>query len=334
MSADYGPAILDLAIQPNGTKNWFNGYTAAHRKFLIIHGTAGGASAAAIAAYFRTGPHSTHYVIGKDGEVRQCVAENMSAWGNAPYKAGSGDTWWQALEQAVGNLNLVSLSIEHVKTATDNSDTLTAAQQAASFALVKHLCDTWGIPPRKADASGGVTGHYSIDWVDRQHCPGPYPWDELFTYLQGGTPMSGIPQGWTDKATAPDPHLVNPINSYIVRGGFRQKVLTWPWLWPGDDVPLENEHQDGDNTDRVVQTFQYTRLVAVHATGEIFRQNLGNQYLQLALVNGDLQQRLMKDDADLTAAQSQIATQAQTIQTQKTKYAALKQQVLDVGNAA
>ncbi len=144
--------------------------------------------------------------------------------------------------------------------------------------------------------------------------------------------MSGVPAGWTDDKTTNDPQLKNPKNALVVRGGFRIFLLQLPW--DAADTPLENEHQDGDNTDRVAQTFQYSRLIAIKSTGEIFRQNLGNQYLQLALVNGDLQARLAKDGAALTAAQSQIAAQASTIAAQKAKYAALKQQILGVGNAA
>ncbi|MBO0791094.1 MAG: hypothetical protein J2P36_09105, partial [Ktedonobacteraceae bacterium] len=49
-----------------------------------------------------------------------------------------------------------------------------------------HICARWGIPARKADAHGGITGHYSIDPVNRARCPGPYPWDELFAFLQDG----------------------------------------------------------------------------------------------------------------------------------------------------
>jgi hypothetical protein len=44
---------------------------------------------------------------------------------------------------------------------------------------------------RWADASGGITGHYSLDPVNRGRCPGPYPFDELFAFLN----QSAQPQG-------------------------------------------------------------------------------------------------------------------------------------------
>jgi N-acetyl-anhydromuramyl-L-alanine amidase AmpD len=46
----------------------------------------------------------------------------------------------------------------------------------------------------KADAIGGITGHSSIDPVSRSHCPGPYPWDELFTYLNQKNIMDNVEQ--------------------------------------------------------------------------------------------------------------------------------------------
>lgn len=153
------------------------GYTP---KYLIVHGTAGGSSAVAIAQYFSNASTqaSAHYVIGTDGLVVQCVSENDAAWANGPITSGA-DAWW-----ANGpNPNLISIAVEHCKPATDNSSTLTDAQKQASFQLIKDICTRWNIPMRWADASGGITGHYSMDPVNRARCPGVYPWDELFTFL-------------------------------------------------------------------------------------------------------------------------------------------------------
>src|SRR5262249_28217022 len=37
--------------------------------------------------------------------------------------------------------------------------------------------------------------HFSMSAINRQHCPGPYPWDALWKYLQGGAqPMAPTPQ--------------------------------------------------------------------------------------------------------------------------------------------
>jgi N-acetyl-anhydromuramyl-L-alanine amidase AmpD len=214
-----------------------NGHTP---KYVVLHGTAGGTSAVAIANYFKstegspTDPKSTHYIIGTDGTICQTIDEANAAWGNGILSAGH-DPWWSADL----NPNLITISIEHTKPSTDNHDELTPAQKAASFLLVKHICERHGIPKRKADGNGGITGHYSIDPVSRQDCPGAYPWDELFAYLNTEEPVSNADQlkaaGWkydpqTATWTAP--------NGFLVQHGFAQEVCR---QWDPQDYPLENE---------------------------------------------------------------------------------------------
>jgi N-acetyl-anhydromuramyl-L-alanine amidase AmpD len=163
--------------------NYFPHRSGHSPRYVILHGTAGFTSAREVASFFKsteTGhdPVSTHYIIGLDGELIQCIAEEHGAWGNGGVTEGH-DPWWSPSL----NPNLVTLSIEHVKLSRDNSDILTPSQQDASFRLVKQLCERHNIPRRWADAEGGITGHYSMDPVHRFFCPGPYPWDALFAYL-------------------------------------------------------------------------------------------------------------------------------------------------------
>jgi N-acetyl-anhydromuramyl-L-alanine amidase AmpD len=187
---------------PNG--NAFAGRNGHTPRYVIIHGTAGGTSAVAIANYFKStegsdDPKSTHYVIGTDGTICQCNAEADGAWGNGVLSAGR-DPWWSADL----NPNLITISIEHCKPSQDNSDPLTEAQKAASFQLIKHICERHGIPKRKADAFGGIAAHASIDPVNRRHCPGDYPWDELFAYLNAEASMNN-----TDQLKAADGSMTN-----------------------------------------------------------------------------------------------------------------------------
>ncbi|MDQ2905674.1 MAG: N-acetylmuramoyl-L-alanine amidase [Chloroflexota bacterium] len=159
-----------------------NGHTA---KWVIVHGTAGFSSAEDVAHYFQQAEASTHYIIGQDGRIIQCVRESQAAWGNGPVTRGH-DPWWSPAL----NPNYVTISIEHLKPHRDNSDHLTEAQKHASFTLIRHICERHNIPKRKADTQGGITGHFSMDPINRSYCPGPYPWDELFASLQnGGTAM-------------------------------------------------------------------------------------------------------------------------------------------------
>jgi len=159
----------------------YNGRNGYAPKWLIIHGTAGGSSAENIGAWFQnpSSQVSSHYVIGQDGKVVQCVDEANGAWANGRIESGA-DPWWSV------NPNYVTISIEHVKPKTDNSDAITPAQKTASFNLVRNIINRYpAIRKAWATSAGGITGHFSISPISRERCPGPYPWEELFAFLGG-----------------------------------------------------------------------------------------------------------------------------------------------------
>lgn len=228
MSADYAPA------QWIPSSHYWSGRAGHQPKWIIVHGTAGGTSATGIAQYFQTDdpPTSTHYVVGLQGEVVQCVRDADSAWGNGVVTAGH-DAWWSPQL----NPNFVTISIEHVKPDTQNRSQLTQAQMEASFRLIESLCDKYGIPKRAADQNGGITSHASIDPVNRSFCPGAYPWDQLWAYLQGEDLHVGVPSGWKD-----DGATLTAPNGIAVTLGFRWYVLTHPWA--SDNWPIEAAHYE------------------------------------------------------------------------------------------
>ncbi|HTI15125.1 MAG TPA: peptidoglycan recognition family protein [Dictyobacter sp.] len=158
--------------------NYFPNRAGHSPRYVIVHGTAGFTSAEEVGYYFQQADVATHYTIGRDGTIVQSVREHDGAWGNGGVTDGH-DPWW---DTAI-NPNYLTLSIEHVKPSRDNSDELTPLQKQLSFQLIQHICLRHTIPMRQADASGGITGHYSMDPVHRNFCPGPYPWAELFAFL-------------------------------------------------------------------------------------------------------------------------------------------------------
>jgi len=205
-------------------------------RYVVLHGTAGGISAAQIASYFQStqggeNPVSSHYIVDQQGLVVQCVSEADGAWANGVLSAGHA-AYWQSLGGV--NPNNVSISIEHVKASFDNADPLTEAQKAASFQLIEHVCRRHGIPMRAADEHGGIASHASLDPVTRANCPGAYPWEELFACLQHN---SLVPAGWRDDQ---ERGVLHAPNGYVVIQGFRSYVLSHPWA--ADNWPLENEH--------------------------------------------------------------------------------------------
>jgi N-acetyl-anhydromuramyl-L-alanine amidase AmpD len=215
--------------------NFFPARDGQKPRYLIIHGTAGDTSAVGIANYFVTtqgtnNPVTSHYIIGTAGEVVQTVLESNGAWANGALTAGHASFW----DKYPGvNPNNLTISIECCKASLDNSDTLTAPQQASLLKLVNDICTRNGIPKKAADASGGITGHYSLDPVNRSNCPGTLNWNALWTYLsaptstptppQGGTTV-GIPQGWKDNGT-----VLTAPNGIPITDGFRSYILTHAW---------------------------------------------------------------------------------------------------------
>jgi len=160
------------------SNNYFPGRYGHAPRWIILHGTAGFGSAEEVGYYFQRADVATHYIIGQDGTLVSSVSEQDAAWGNGGVTEGH-DSWWTRSL----NPNLVTISIEHVKPSLDNSDELTDMQKQVSFVLIERICERYGIPKRWADGEGGITGHYSMDPVHRSFCPGPYPWDELFEFL-------------------------------------------------------------------------------------------------------------------------------------------------------
>lgn len=151
---------------------------------IVIHKTACGAPCTAqdVANFFASDPAeaSTHFIIGQDGTVVQCVSLVDGAGGNCCVESGY-DSYWTPLLMRFGNLNLCTISIEHCDPSSDNSTQCTQPQVDASFKLVQWLCSTFNIP------STQIKTHQSIDPISRAHCPGNYPFGHLISSIGGST---------------------------------------------------------------------------------------------------------------------------------------------------
>ncbi len=142
---------------------------SGEKSAIIIHGTAGGTDARDIARFFigtqgGNNPVASHYIIDDHGIIVQCVQEKDGAWAN-------GTSEW----------NNKGISIEHVKSATDNTSVLTESQKLTSFSLIKDIMSR-----NPAITVNQILPHSA---VYNTACPGPYPWSELNAFLRGGTPM-------------------------------------------------------------------------------------------------------------------------------------------------
>lgn len=204
-------------------------YDGGKPKWIIIHGTASGRSYTAqeTGRDFQHSGNSVHYIVGYDGTVVQCVDEAVPAWGNgiitgpagvAPLGGNNGapggnsaswphDAYWDTAGH--GDPNGCTISIEHAKDGPYNQSQLSDVQMRASFALVAAIVARWGIPRQYGNAQGGITGHYSIDPVERANCPGPYPFQQLINYIGG----SGLVPSLSSAASA-TPGTPVPVATY------------------------------------------------------------------------------------------------------------------------
>lgn len=172
---------------------------------IVIHKTACGGvcSAQDVANFFISDPKeaSTHYVVGKDGTVVQCVREIDGAGGNCCLESGH-DPFWNS-SPTPSNINLCSFSIEHCDYSTDNSDTMPQEQIAASLQLVAYLVNKYNIPTTH------IKGHNTISPISRKYCPNNYDWSMLYEYLGVATNLrnnwltslqvassEGVPSSW------------------------------------------------------------------------------------------------------------------------------------------
>lgn len=169
---------LDVAKEYNISDNSWDrgGVPPSH---LVIHGTAGGSNGNDTLAYEATAGVSTHFALSTNGDIWQGVpCTNKAAWGNAPLKSPTMNFACADL-----NPNLWTISIEFCKPDTTNQIDITDAQKQSGFALIAAICDNYNIPKRRGDGNGGIIGHCDINSVDRSHCPGTFPWDDLWTFL-------------------------------------------------------------------------------------------------------------------------------------------------------
>jgi len=118
---------------------------------------------------------SSHYCVGKRGEIHQYVKEDDAAWCNGPVNRPT----WPFLIPGV-NPNLYTISIEHEGY---SGQPWTEEMFQADIWLIRQIAQRWQIP----FDPDHIIGHYRIDSVNRARCPGTgLPWDRLFAELREG----------------------------------------------------------------------------------------------------------------------------------------------------
>ncbi|GAB2959793.1 golvesin C-terminal-like domain-containing protein [Nonomuraea sp. NPDC052634] len=176
-SPDYPPAAWVAASSSNYRVS--NRETSYNIDRVVIHVTQG--SYAGTISWFQnpSAQVSAHYVVrSSDGAITQMVRDKDVAWhaGNSSY-------------------NNRSIGIEHEGWVNDAS-WFTDAMYRSSAALVRYLCDKYGIPKNRT----GIIGHSEVPGATHTDPGSNWNWTTYMNYVTGG----GTPtwQTTVDNATA------------------------------------------------------------------------------------------------------------------------------------
>ncbi len=238
---------------------------------IIIHKTACGAPCTAqdVANFFATDANgaSTHFIVGLDGEVIQCVQLSDGAGGNCCLETGH-DTYWDPFAAKYGNLNLCTFSIEHVDATSDNSENPTQAQLNSSFSLVLWLCQQFGVTADR------IKTHASLDPISRARCPGNYPMDSLIAYVRRNlvnpNQEKAILDNWNSffvslqKATS-NPNIPLPITGTGIFNAWQGLYLKGTQLGPA--YSYEYDSVDWSGNPIKCQDFGSYRMEYYYTTG-------------------------------------------------------------------
>ena len=141
-------SVIELAIAEADSPNHDERPAGAKIDAIVLHDTeTPGVSEARIIANHFGNPRSqvsAHYIIGKRGEVLQCVPDARRAWHAGP-----------STYQGRNRVNDFSIGIELVNAQT-GKDPFTEAQYASLIALTADLVSRHGIPLER------ITGHRHI----------------------------------------------------------------------------------------------------------------------------------------------------------------------------
>lgn len=231
---------------------------------------------------------SSNYGVAKDGRIWQWVADEDAAWANGIVQKPDLSIPWLA-ECVVKNINPNdrTISIEHEGY---SGQPMPEAQYQATLWLQKQLVAKYNIPVDHEH----ITGHFSIDNVDRHYCPGPtFPWQRLMADLGSPPPPP---------AEDPNSHYFPETNKYVTNylklpypqaDGSVQWLDThvgfWnQWKLNPDALKLWGYPQTGaywdEGSGKAVQYFQRARFEFDRASQQFFLGLLGQE-----IVHGEVQ---------------------------------------------
>lgn len=159
---------------------------------------------------------SSHFVLGKNGEVAQIVPLDMAAWTQGGIR---NPTHPYVKSHPSVNPNQYCVSIECEGFWKETKGKLTDAQFNSAVELTKHIVSevkklyNIDIPVDREH----MIGHCEINTVTRSHCPGElFPFDELIKAVnkQGGNQSAGTGSSASTPSVGTKYHYTVQVGSY------------------------------------------------------------------------------------------------------------------------
>jgi len=150
---------------------------------IVLHTMAG--SLAGTLAHFQNPETqvSSHYGVGRKGEIHRYVQEKDGAWTNGRVLKPTS----KQIIQRAGNPNRYTITIEFE--GKDRGGAIDQPQYQAGLWLIQQIAARWNIPLTREY----IIGHYEIDSINKENCPGPFfPWTMLMKDLESGWPLVSI----------------------------------------------------------------------------------------------------------------------------------------------
>lgn len=169
-----------------------------HLPQLIVLHIADGSYEGTKAWFQTTGSQvSSHFIVGRDGRICQCVPLEKMAWCNGTDTNKNSLRYWghstvELVGRLGGNANWYSVSIECEGYYAQTKGALTEPQLKAVVGLIRHIREevkrvyNHTIPLDRRH----LVGHFEINPKTKPSCPGEsFPWEQLVQLLQQDEPQ-------------------------------------------------------------------------------------------------------------------------------------------------
>jgi len=174
-------------IDPKGfSQNCYKGRKDLIPNIIVCH--INNTYSSAINHFYNGTEVSCHYLIRRDGHIKQIISLDDSAWANGTSKNDSSDVYYKfstlsKINSCDKNANYFTFSIEHES--FDGS--LTDEQLKASIKVIKEIIQyvkikyNYDIPIDREH----IIGHNEVNPIVRKKCPGDkFPFDKIISELK------------------------------------------------------------------------------------------------------------------------------------------------------